>query len=369
MTDTASSKSNATKKKNYDFGDVDRQLAGLVVSPSATKYSKQGAVSFRLSIPYGSPEGYSPVCWVRGGRLGRFGSSEDPSFGFAVRQVSGSASWVKFHVGLDNNSCPGLAKIIKGFMDTFLKTYLIIDGQPADALNRVRYQKNFAELNDGTKVDQATQHLRDPARFVDLSLPVEGTDYFTFDSPARTFAPYVYGEDNSTYYLEATVPSDEDDESAVFCFTAEDKTFESQVKGGVTVYPETGIRLTHTDALDVFSKSDFFRKKTWAVTFALRVSSMEFLCRKRGEWPGTGNPLYAVYPVFKYRTVGGIKLQEVKREGDGELHSDAQCAALANSFMFKPPPAKRARKRKAPASKGEEKDSVSVTEVNGEDTE
>jgi len=297
-----------------------------------------GEVAFTPMLPYGSIDGYFPTTPLKGCTLASNGKKGTDTRGFKIvdfvmKKGGAKGQFLSLALGVPKEG-QWMSDIIKGSIDRFVAEY--------DPIKKSAwYQKTFPQLDDGTKVFTATAALQSPDQFQYMTIEGEGE----WDSPQKTWGPFVYGSDDDTkMYINLSV---DETRHVVRCFDEKMKKMSKKEVGTVMMYPKDGIALSNTTQLKLFLESEFYTKKRWTARVMARITRVVFRCGQVGVHASTDNPIYGVYPVFKFKTDSDVALIESSNTGSGMLDEDTLDVAK-NLLLYEglPMPTKK-RKRVA----------------------
>lgn len=315
--------------------DQERHLTSFRLRPD--KIPTPGVFIATPSLPFGAIDGQFPVTLVDECRLGANGSKESGGRGLKVvefKRSGASAKFLSLAIGIPKKveANNGLRKLMKKSIAEFVKLH-----DPVK--DSTWYQKTFSVLDNGTKVFEATESLSNPENFTDMVL-----EHDEWDSPSKTFGSFVYGKDEEhTMYINASV----DDKYGVRCFDEKMKKMPKKEKQSVVIYPRDGFTLDNVTQLELFLNSDFYKKTHWKTRLMIRISRISFKCEKRGSHLASGNPIYGVYPVFKFKTCSDLCFIETPAVGSGVL-DDETLDVAKNMLLYAglPGPSKKRKRAK-----------------------
>ena len=299
-------------------------------------------LSFTPMLPWGSIDGYYPKSFTRGCTLGSNGPKDAGCRGFRVvdytlKKGGAKGQFLSLSLGIPRtDQC--LSDMISGCIDRFIEMH--------PSSENAWYQNAFPELDDGTKVFLATKCLNNPKEYQYMNVEGEGQ----WDSPQKTFGPLVYGSDDEVrMYINLSV---DETASVLKCFDEKMKKMSKKEHNSVVVYPRDGIPLSNVTQLKPFLDSEFYKKTRWTARVMARITRVVFKCGIVGRHPivapnTEGNPIYGIYPVFKYKTESDILLIETNNVMSNMLDDDTLEVAR-NLILYEglPMPTKK-RKRAA----------------------
>jgi hypothetical protein len=303
------------------------------------KNHAHGEVAFTPMLPYGSIDGFFPTTPLKGCTLASNGKKGTDTRGFRIvdfvmKNGGTKCQFLSLALGVPKEG-QWMSDIIKGSIQRFVEAY--------DPIKRSSwYQKTFPDLDDGTKVFTATAALQSHDQFQYMELQGEEE----WDSPKNTWGPFVYGSDKETkMYINLSV---DDTRHVIRCFDEKMKKMPKKETNSVVMYPKDGIALSNSTQLRLFLESEFYTKKRWTARVMARITRVVFRCGQVGVHAGTTNPVYGIYPVFKFKTDSDIALIESSNLGSGTLDEDTLDVAK-NLLLYEglPMPTKK-RKRAAP---------------------
>lgn len=309
------------------YEDVARQLSRLSIKARTGGYSKSQAVAFNVWLGRGSPEGSTPAVKVDGATLGMVGKSMEKRRGIDVYQYNAGSeviSAVKLALGVDAATQPKLRELLRGSLKKLVEAN--------DPVTKSRwFEKTFSEtLTDGTKVFRGTSALISPDEYLGMSLQEDAV----WDSPAATFAPFLFGsdEDDTKWYIKSKVS----DDAQVYLYTNK-KGFTEYSKtneDGQVVYPKGGVPVKNTNMLKTLLSSKLYRDKIWRVKCILKLTGITLKCAVSGTTP-EGSNVYSVYPVFSFTVPTAVVLVEHDPINDEEGGlTDKQRDAATRAVLF-----------------------------------
>ena len=318
--------------------DKDRHLSTFKLKEDNSHV--HGEVAFTPMLPYGSIDGYFPTTPLKGCTLASNGKKGTDTRGFKIvdfvmKKGGAKGQFLSLALGVPKEG-QWMSDIIKGSIDRFVEAY--------DPIKKSSwYQKTFPQLDDGTKVFTATAALQSPDQFQYMTLEGDGE----WDSPQKTWGPFVYGsDDDAKMYINLSV---DETRHVVRCFDEKMKKMSKKEVGTVMMYPKDGIALSNTTQLKLFLESEFYTKKRWTARVMARITRVVFKCGKVGVHAGTDNPIYGVYPVFKFKTDSDVALIE-SSSTSGMLDEDTLDVAK-NLLLYEGLPMPTKKRKRAAAKK------------------
>ena len=331
--------------------NVEQQLEALTFKGGVEKKYKG---SYTLQLQNLISVGRTPIVPVIKATLGKTGKKDSNSRGVHVIKYQlgnngGSNAFTKVALGLKASAQPALKELCKGIFDKWI-------GKHSPTLRSTEYQKLYPELNDGTKVFSATSALVNTDQLVVTELD---NDYF--GSPSVTYAPFVFGDDDdATWYNDMTLSegfaANNDhpatDHRIVF-YDDKGRQIGNKVEDEVEVYRKGGVPLMSSSALDLLTKSQFYKKGRWECSCMVEVTSMSIKL-------GKSNDQHILYPTFNLRTRGSLRMQQSVKVEDPDALTFDQRTSIFDSIIFDGVTAP-SRKRKRAATIGVKKEKKKVT--------
>ena len=269
-----------------------------------------------------------PAVKVDSVSLGMVGRSGDKSFGLEAYQFEAGGKMhprVKIAIGVNPVGQSKLRDLCKGTLDKLAGAY---DPQSKS----MWYEKTFSQtLNDGTKVFRGTRGIADPPSFADMMF----TGDQSYSSPASTFAPFLYGDEedeNNRWYTDVRVR----DDVTVYLYSKKKggHEFKKTSEDGEVVYPSGGVPVKNIPMLKRLLSSTLYRDKTWKAKMVLQMTGISMKTGQSGETP-QGNPIHSVYPEFHFSVPTAIVLvEEDPTDEDSSCLSEKQREAATRAVLF-----------------------------------
>lgn len=328
--------------------DVDSQVQSLTIRETAKNSRNFNGVYYSTMLKKGSSGGMIfPVVRIDDAPLGLVGKSSEQRRGVEVVEFKlnngAKGAIAKVAIGISRDSNPGLFELCKSAWTQFC-------GMRDPIKNSQWFQGKFPSLNDGTKVHFATVGMDSHAELATMEIE---DDKLMWSSPARTYGPAMFGDDDTArWYTKLNIG----DDYSVYCYRPNGKPHGKVTEFGVPVYTKDGVAVSATNLLKNFVQSSFYQKHRWSCTTVVQLCGMEICCGTRSRFDDTGNPKYGVFPVFNLRIVSPVVLQEEDDTmGQVGLTAEQRDAAIV-SYLFsgKQMPAKKRKVRDASQSNGQD---------------
>ena len=330
--------------------DVLPQLDALTVSE---RFNTDG-VSLQFSFKKDTVECGKPTIVIKKAGLVTVGKKGSNERGFKIIKylLNGGkkgGTFVKCKMALGSADQDDLRGMCKGLLEKIVER--------RDPVKASQWYQNTFGLEDGTAVFNATQELCAPQNYVNCELCEDQI----WDSPSKTFGPFLYGDQdaNETWYANVNVhqgfPAKDDkplNECAIFCFDDKGKMCSNKSDDNLEVYNRSGVPMLNETKFGVFLGSSFYTENSWRMTSGLRIASVKLKRMTRVDGS------YVIVPHFNLSTTGNIRLQQYKLEKDDNYLSYDQRDAIMDSFIFEGVSAP-SRKRKRVTNK--EKQDKAVT--------
>lgn len=293
-----------SSSKSNKILDVAAQLDDVRFGQRSST-SDKGLV-FDVNLAGHNPAGRNPCCLVKDAKLGVMGRATDNHRGLKVIEyklngTNTSASFVKLGLAFNRTQHDDMYTLCRGVFDKWVEKH--------DPVRKsMWYQNHFPQLTDGTKVHVATRGLLSPETFVYTEL--EGNAQY--DSPARTYGEFLFGNDvegrpwyNEVRVSEGFAAKDGRPATEYMCcfFDEKGKQCTDKVEHDMTIYKKGGVPLMSGKMLKLLTESEFYKSAYWGCTVVLQLYSMEIRCGTVGE---QGNCLY---PIFNFRTTNSLCFQ------------------------------------------------------------
>lgn len=346
--------------------DIDAQIKTLSVVEG--KQTKGDNRYMRLSVSRSNPLGPIPIVVVRNAPLGATGKRSERGRGLRVID-SANGSFMTLALGLNRDTQKDLR--------TMLLAALRKHNEKFDPVQKsLIYQKAFPDLDDGTKVFKASYGLQSEEALMSMELSSP-----EWDSPSRTFGPFLFSEEEDVpaWYTDVSVGTGfEARDTApatdyrVLFYDDKGKQIPSKSEDGLNIYSKGGIPLSSSKMVNAMTTSEFYLSNRWLCTAALHVTSIVIKIGMNAQEERV------LYPVFKMRTSGSIRMQMAPPQDMTGVITFEQRGSLLDAIIFEGvsgPSKKRRRpaasvktfKKPAPSSPSADTEELSEEELDGEE--
>lgn len=238
-----------------------------------------------------------------------------------------------------------------GGLRTFMQKVLSFVGQKLDFQKKSRmFETMFKELDDGTKVYNASQYMTSPERFAGISDFSEDN----WNLPTKNWTNFVYGpeSEDSAWYMTARIDQRNPDD-ILLLFDSKGKRIGNRKEEDISVYPKSGIPLQNNKQISLLVNSSFFKNSKWTCSGVLLLTGFTM------EMSMNVDKEPYLYPKFHFKMRGSLRVDENTVTYDNSPVNDKQVLSIYDYFIFEgvQGPSKK-RKRVNPKD-----DTSSITKV------
>lgn len=308
-----------------EFLGIQKQLDVLKFNASDTRDSNDTKV-FNLGLARVSPQGRFPIALVSGAGLATTGRREDAKRGINVIRYGNDRSFTKVALRFDRSSQEDLRRLCRGIIEKWKKAY--------DTTTRNKwYQDSFASLTDGTKVFTACEPINDPSMYAGMML----TDPDLFDSPGRTFGPFLYSDDeDASWYCDMGVDEgyaggDRGPASdyRLYLYTEKGQLVGDKEEDGVPVYKKDGIPVKNHKMLGNLVDSKLYKNQRRVCNAMVQITRLTWKCCK--DESGT----LRLVPIFRMRVTESMAMIASEETGERSGITPEQRSSIINAIVFK----------------------------------
>jgi len=246
----------------------------------------------------------------------------------------------KLKMGLDKESGGDVMEMCRRVLTAWNKDF--------SPVSRSMWYQSIFDLEDGTKVHSATQHMLNPVDYNNVSFDGKKE----YQAPSRTFGPALYGDESNKWYVDVTVPEPyldgkSTDTAFLYLYDENSKKIKTRTVNGTVVYPTSGIDLADNDKVLELGLSDFYKDCNWKARCSLVLSALQWKCEK-----DVTSGCKIVYPIFHFKTYGSIILKNIPYTTPEGVIPIEKRMAIVDATLFEglEQPAKRRKKAKDSSS-------------------
>lgn len=318
-----------------EFLNIEDQVNALSIASTKKK------TEFNVKLTGSNKVGKYPTVVLSKSGLGANGKKSQNVRGLNVIDYEKNGNTLSFTtIALRVNSVEHkeLRELCTAVLQAFLKKHSPVS-------NSLEYQAMFPSLDDGTKVHNATNTLLSPA----LLNSMEDQNN-KWNSPCNTYADFLFGNnegEGDNWYLNANVSQGFEatekhaaTDYRVLFFDDKARSIGTKVEEDMEVYKKGGLPLMSSRAIQNLVKSSFYKESYWKCHTAIQLYGFNL---KLGEYEGKS----FIYPEFKFRTVGSIRMQTYAQEDDPNAISFDERNNIIQDIVFADVSRPKKRKRKS----------------------
>ena len=306
-----------------DFLNVERQLKALTFKAGKTSNS------FGCQLLPGNPLGRVPSVHIKAAGLGICGKKNANQRGIQVQEYDGgSKMFCKLNLVLKAEEQVELKEMCLGIFNAWMKKH-------SPSLRSQEYEGMFSnQLTDGSKVGIATKGLINTDILKTMDIPLDH-----FNSPANTYGSFLFDSEEGGFSgpwyksleLSEGFPAKDDrpaTDHRVMFFDDKGRQIGTKMEDEVEVYKKGGVPLLSKKALDILTKSEFYKKGRWVCSCVVQVYGFHLNVGR------DSSNEYVVYPQFRIRTSGSFRMQQVAKIDDPKALSWDQRTSIMDALVF-----------------------------------
>lgn len=315
-----------------------RQCAGLQLKANTKVGPANDSASYYCNNAPGQPYGNYPTAVCKDMLMCKTANDRKGIF-VGKSNFSNSGCFSVLKVGLKSPGSQDLKELMKAAIVKADKHY---------SNASITAQKTH-KFESGAEVFQGCVYLRTPERFVECSVKGGNDNGDTFEhysSPSRTWAPWLYGEEEETFFTDISI----DEGARLVLQDANGKTVGDQKLSaeGRVFYTRGGMSFNDGNGIEGVLDSKWFKGKVWRANAVVRLARMVMHTGMVSNLQGDQD-LKILYPEFKFRVTGDIVLREDASVTDYQTIEDKAAQMFSNILYLgtQGPPRKRKKKKVA----------------------